>query len=722
MPIYSHLRFITILFFLIFCSSNVHSQTNDSLVIHDLKSKIYQTDEDTARIRLYNEIATLYYNYDQDSMEAYARRAYQLSVKENHIEDLGYSLLNIGRSFYMRCQYDSTIHYYINSLGYFTECDNKVMQGSVLNRIGICYGTLGLYDSSLIYFTRAKILSKNIGDDKKYCEILHNIGIVYKHLGNWEKALEYFEESKEVTQTIYGREELTPYFYEISIIHKIRGDYLSALENCQKALEIAEEFNLLDEQAYVNDELGSIYLAINEYEHALKHFQKVLKYYNTTENKLDISLIYTNMGAVFEEQNKYDSALYFHTKALELQKEMNELRGIALSYFHIGKIFYTVNNYDKALNYLKQAAIIQKNQNIKNELADTYNQLSLLYKQISNHDLAFQYSQMAYNLGEELESIPIMCASSKTMSQYYERKGKYKEAFQYLKLNKQLSDSLLNDSRIKEITSLGLQYDFDKKQKEIEYERDQEKMMYNTDLKQQRWIRNSFILGFLVVLIVGVLLYRSYKIKKKSNEEKEALLKEIHHRVKNNLQMISSLLSLQTSIQKDSKVKEAVLESQNRVKSMALIHQLLYQEESLSKINMNDYIGQLLGFLSSTFAQPDKIIQLEQKIEHLKLDIETSVPLGLIVNELVSNAFKYAFKNTDNGKITVALIKDKSDMIHLVVKDNGTGLPDDFDYEKSNSLGMKLVSILAQQLRGELNITSGEGVTIHLSFKERIRS
>ena len=203
-----------------------------------------------------------------------------------------------------------------------------------------------------------------------------------------------------------------------------------------------------------------------------------------------------------------------------------------------------------------------------------------------------------------------------------------------------------------------------------------------------------------------------------SLEEKEVLLKEIHHRVKNNLQLVISLLQLQSSKFDDPQVVAALDESQGRVQSMAMIHQMLYENEDLSEIELDTYILDLSESIRESFGQMANHIQWEQNTCDLAVNIDTAVPLGLIVNELIYNCFKYAFPENMEGKISLNINVLEDGNYRLTVADNGKGLPADFKQRKKKSLGMRLVEALSRQLDGRAEYTAGvKGTEVNVYFR-----
>lgn len=200
-----------------------------------------------------------------------------------------------------------------------------------------------------------------------------------------------------------------------------------------------------------------------------------------------------------------------------------------------------------------------------------------------------------------------------------------------------------------------------------------------------------------------------------SLREKETLIREIHHRVKNNLQIISSLLSLQRGYVEDEYSLDLLHEAQTRVKSMALVHEKLYRSEELSHINMQHYVDSLTRDLLATYNQQG--VDLNLDLDEVQINIETAIPLGLIINELVSNSLKYAFKGVDDGKIDLSL-KEYTEGYQLIVKDNGAGLPPALDLDNPKTLGLQLVQSLVGQLDGKLEVFNADGVSFKITFKE----
>jgi two-component sensor histidine kinase len=242
----------------------------------------------------------------------------------------------------------------------------------------------------------------------------------------------------------------------------------------------------------------------------------------------------------------------------------------------------------------------------------------------------------------------------------------------------------------------------------------------------------------ILILLIGILFYNNNLSKKREYElsvrndqiqnqtklienslkEKEILLKEVHHRVKNNLQIISSIINIQNDKTKDTKTKEILDELKLRISSIALTHQMLYQKGSMSEVLLNEYINNLVNQINISFDNQTVKIETAYVSPDIKLNIDLAIPLGLLVNEIITNAFKHAFKEKESGLIKVK-VSIEGNNIKINVKDNGVGLPANYKdlLEEKQSLGFELIAILAEQINAHLSFKNNTGTEIEISFK-----
>jgi len=251
-------------------------------------------------------------------------------------------------------------------------------------------------------------------------------------------------------------------------------------------------------------------------------------------------------------------------------------------------------------------------------------------------------------------------------------------------------------------------------------EKDNTIQLQKTQIQRQKASQTLIIIISGLLLLYLVLLYKAVKnnrrknqLLQQQNEEKEFLLKEIHHRVKNNLEIVSSLLALQSSRISDPKISEAMQKSQQRVQSMSMIHQKLYQGKSLTIIEMKDYFENLGNQIINSFDAQDRV-EITYPMQTLDLDVDLAVPIGLIVNELLTNSLKYAFPNGASGRIEVSL-KEVEETLYLNVSDNGIGQPES-ERKSGTGFGTQLIQLLTRQLEGKMRLCHKAGMSVTFEF------
>jgi two-component sensor histidine kinase len=269
----------------------------------------------------------------------------------------------------------------------------------------------------------------------------------------------------------------------------------------------------------------------------------------------------------------------------------------------------------------------------------------------------------------------------------------------------------MSKMQLEEAESLKAQYEDEKKENQI--------ALQEAQLSQERYKFWAVLGGLFLAVVAGLFLFQLAQKLRKRNEEKEFLIKEIHHRVKNNLQILSSLLHLQSRQITDDTALEAVREGQNRVDAMGLIHQKLYMGDNVAKVEMKDYLEQFGENMLDSFGIEGDRVKLEYDLQPLYLDVDTAIPLGLIINELTTNSLKYAFPDGRPGVITIALWKNDQNHLCLKVSDNGVGLANALKDDKSTSFGTNLVQILSKKLKGKMDVVSMEqGYSTQIEFEK----
>ena len=569
--------------------------------------------------------------------------------------------------------------------------------------LGFYFSSFEQFDSSVYYYQKALELEPEIKDNKRMARMLNNLGLMYEYQGKYDLAI----------------------------------DALLRSNNFQKAFNNPSVgINLLN--------IGLIYSKTGDQKEAILSYNEALNYLEGEENRDKKATTLKNIGDSKIELNQFDSAREYYEKSRALQlalQDSNKLSGIELSLFSLES---NNNNWKKAKLHLDNSFNYFPHINGSKKLLMYLHssKANLILNQLDSPQKkdalsALRSLNKAYEISKEVNLLDDQSKLAYKLNLVHSILNNYKKAHQFLTEHNELNDSLISKEKVKTIAQLKTQYNTEKKELEIEFLNKENQLQAdniakNIELQQkQKTIIVVLIAGLIAIAIFLVIIFKLYREKIKSNrelaekndkilqqnKEKEVLLKEIHHRVKNNLQIISSLLDLQSRSIDNPLTKAAVNDGQNRVKSMALIHQLLYQNEGAGIIVFQDYLEKLISQIKTTQLDSRKIqtnISLPKDIE---FDIDTAIPLGLIITELLTNAFKYAFQDRENGTISISLTQEDQKHYTLLVEDNGKGLPNNFDLKKAKSLGIRLVKTLSKQLKGNVTYHNQEGAKFILYFE-----
>ncbi|WP_291785673.1 histidine kinase dimerization/phosphoacceptor domain -containing protein [Cecembia sp.] len=570
------------------------------------------------------------------------------------------------------------------------------------------------------------------------------------HSRNLNKSLEIIhqglEEVRKVKHKLWeGRMQVTQGAILLRMEELDQAELV--LLSAKEKIPEEEAWLLLTNLGYVHERRGDLSKAFEYATQTLKLGEKNL-------DKKAMAMAYSDMSNLFWKQGKFEKGAEYGKNSIALFEERG-LYDLDFDFtLHVlGNNLVELQRYDEALTYFKRSAMIGEKYGFYNNLSDTYIALTALYSQIGDFENAEKSGQEALKYAELLQNDFMVVRSLlslgqaknlvqdypsaetyllrslntageffgdrfylsliyQELSKAYEGQNNIIKSFEAYKKFHELNAQVFNSEADQRIAQLQTELDVSQKESTIS--------LQTAKLKQQANIQAFTLLLTGLMVFFLFFLYRVFVKRKKysfllekKNREKEFLLKEIHHRVKNNLETISSLLSLQTAQIEDQELQDIMIESQNRVQSMGMIHQNLYQGDNLAAIEMKQYFFNLGRYIIDTF-DANKRVTFECAMEPFELDVDRAIPIGLIVNELVTNSLKYAFPGNGNGKITVSLSEFNSHL-HLKVTDDGIG----FDREsesKGTGFGTQLVNLLTKQLDGKMTLITTKGTQIFFEF------
>ena len=585
-------------------------------------------------------------------------------------------------------------------------------------------------DSAFYFAEVGYQYAKSKGLKKEMASLLNLQGASFWYQGNYSKAIHYYTQSLDLKQEVGDKKGIAGALLNLGNIYSDQGNYAQAIDNYTEALKVYEQFDDKDRIADCLNNIGIIYQEQDRYEDALKYHKRSLKLNQETANRKAEARALSNIGISYFRLEKSEEALDYYQKSLAIRKAIEDNRGIATCINNIGKVFTLNKKYDSAFSYYQRSLEINRNLKDKFGMAVTYNSIGDNYKKQKKYVEAIGYSKKTLAIGQDIGHIILTRDAAKALYESYKLLGESQNALNMHELYMQTRDSIASESNKNEMIHQEYKYEYDKQKiadslsflKQNEFN----EIKHQADLAKQRHIRNILILGIGLLSILGIIIYGSYRRKKKDNivitqqkleltrknEEKTAMLKEIHHRVKNNLQVVNSLLKFQSKEIEDDRVVSMFKDAQNRVLSMALLHEKLYRSDDLRHIDAAEHIELLVEDLVRTY-MVGKTIKSHIEIEAIDIGINTLVPLGLIVNEIITNALKYAFVKSDIGGIYVKIYATSPTTFEMIIGDDGIGWNPEHTTE---GIGEKLINAFVKQLKGTITRLERRGTFFKVMF------
>lgn len=666
-----------------------------------------------------------------DKKKSFENAELALSISDSiyYRRGMAFSYNALGNYYMSNRNYKEAIVNYNNGVEVFNELNDFKNVGLAKSDAGICYCISGDLESGLRLFKETLIIYKEINYIDGLADIYNYLGNVYELIGENESSERSYLNSLELLSEAGNIVKKANLLNNLGIYYNGQSNYYKSLECYLNAFQIYDSIDNNEYMSIALNGIGNVYSNINEDSLALEYYARSLEIAMRLKDNETIAHCITNMASIESRAANYAEALKLYNEAYDLLEVLDLKNDMSSNLVNQGITYRHLNYFKESIIVCNKSLSIAKEIGSKDDECSAQMNLSITYFMMGDYVTAKNKSIIALKLAKQLGVLTYQTELNELLSKIYEKEGKFNIALKYFKEFKSIEDSLLNEKNIKRIAGLENRYEFDKEKQAIYLEQQKNELVHNEKLKQKTQQRDAFIVGFVFILVLVLVIYYGYIQKKKTNillveqnliiskqkEEKELLIKEIHHRVKNNLQIITSLFDLQMNTTNNQETKSALIDGLNRVKSVGLIHQLLHQSNDLVKIDFKDFTNKLIDHITG-FATEKPINKTIIIPEGIMFNIETSINLGLIINELLTNTFKYAFCDNDGCSVSICLNRINEEKYNLIISDNGIGLPDGYRPEESTSLGFKLVYTFAEQLSGNISYEYDNGAKFTLVF------
>jgi two-component sensor histidine kinase len=596
------------------------------------------------------------------------------------------------------------------------------------------------YELAMVGFRQA-------GNRNKEADMLKMVASMHQLQGKHELAVCEAQQVLEM-QRATGNGYLHHIYDLLAEIQGKRGYFREALQFGFDAIQCARATKDTSNLGLYYLRIGSCFKNLKQFKESLQYLRQSLQRSQRAGHTRYAYFAAGQIADILTSQHQEKEALLFMRKVVAETPPVDE-RSQWVAFKYLALCHLALKRYALTENYYLQMLTLEKSPAIPDMYrSDFYQQLGDFYLATSKYDKAHAYLEKGLALSAQL-SLLQRADSHLSLFKADSARNNLREAIAHYQQYKVINDSIFNETKSKQVASLQIEYETKEKEQNIALLTKKNEVQ-QARMKQKELQQNSVIVVALLLGLLSVVIYNRYRLKRQSNrllqsqkeeirekntvlewllsekedlithkdtllEEKEMLLREIHHRVKNNLQIVMSLLNSQTRYLQDDKALTAIKESHQRVRAISLIHQKLYQAERVALIDMAAYIRELTEHLGDSFDAQDRI-RFDLTVAPLELDVALAVPLGLIINEAVTNSIKYAFPGGRAGTVAVTWVAVDGENNLLTITDNGIGVGSDFDPGRSQTMGMSLMKGLSKQIKGTFRLESIGGLTITVLF------
>ena len=701
---------------------------------------------DSDRINYQLELAEYYikkpgtFKADLDNARLYIARARQLNEKLKSKQAEGHILLEEGSL--------------AREYGPSPQGKEKLTQAIALLKNGhdgcllaSAYRNLAYYydgDNPKDWGTKIDLLTqsatfyKQCGNSMRAAATCQHLAEMYVDTGNFEMSKKYIEEGLALYNSVH--------YPEVQGLYCLMGDAYFGLSDYDKAIDyylqsltVSAKLKKVTMQTCESDNhLGLALYELGQSGKALPYFEVALKIANEHRDPGSMVSIARNIANCYIKLNEPGKALAVFDSNVGVYTRTPVSEAIKLRIDNTYLVILTfLNQTDRASVYVDEILHLSASPTIgKFDISKCYSAIIGYYFSTKNYSRA---SEFLAKFQQVVEQTKIPASRAQYLAYAFRLdsvKGDYRSAFIHQSQYKALEDSLFSEKKSRQIAQLQTEFETQQKEDEIRLKSQDIKLLTQgatlgkAQLQQAKLVRDLTLAGTVVFILIAGMQYRRYREKQKTNllitdknraleklvAEKEWLLREVHHRVKNNLHTVICLLESQAAyLENDALV--AVESSQHRIFAMSLVHQRLYQSADIQTVDIANYLSEFIMYLRESFGSPANIT-FQQDIGSIRLDVSQAIPLALIVNEAATNAIKYAFPKNRQGVIRITLVHEAGDSIRLSIKDNGVGIPEIVQSGNLNSLGLELIRGLTDDLKGKVQFVVNNGTSVIVLFNK----
>ncbi|MFZ1809357.1 MAG: sensor histidine kinase [Cyclobacteriaceae bacterium] len=629
----------------------------------------------------------------------------------------GRAFMMVGKFYWVNGQYNQGLQHFHQSVTIAKSINDHDTWSKSTDLIANTYYYQAYYDSAEYYFQNAYQIAEKVNDLEGMILILHNTSLMYHRKGDFKKTIEYIFKGEEIQDKLPQNERHIESFGAMGSL---------MIDSIYYREAINDELKNLNHYVSIKDSM-SIY---NAYYNIAKSYRQLLDHKKAARYFVKVCVIMEKMGLIpewnmvakdYSDANMKDSAFYYHYQSKRDIKKATSPNA-AYSLELLGESHLHFNQLDSALYYYTMALNMSYVMNNRLTFTGIHRRLVRVHTLLGNYEMAEHHLDTGLELAKEIALIheKNLLNEGKFL---YETKGDYKKALFYSEKFKDYLDSINRQEVAVNLTRLQVEFKTAKKESELK-EVTQNYLLTEEKIKIRNLQMGLSLISLVLFGSFGGFYFTRFREKKKisetlekQNNEKEALLHEIHHRVKNNLQIISSLINIKSRSANEETI-ELLNDLNNRIYSLGLIHEMLYKSDHLGAVDLKAYLTEQSRLTLTSLELKRDTIDLQMDLDEIETNFDVAIALGLISNELITNAIKYAFPTAQQKKIICLTLRKTIDRLHFIISDNGCS---GTNPEIKKSFGLKFVEQLVKsKLKGEMNITYKNGLKVEMVLRPKL--
>ena len=694
---------------------------------------------DTLRVDALNALASVLHSTDYERAVETARSAAELSAAIAYRFGEAKAYQNIALSSWANGRYNDALASHKKAIDMFVTHGFDGELAEAYNKLGLVHFYIAGYDKATDFLNKSVERYRVKKDTGNLARVLNNLGLVYDTRGEYGISTKYFIESLQLNLNFRQLRDQQNRTYGRSMIHENEFINDQVLEDRLKQIEKLKSEGPTYQLAHLYVEIAEAYYFLKEMPKAIPYYELALTNYEQLHDPVFMGHCLRDLAECYEALEDYGKALDLFQQAAEVYRKKKNYIRYSSVVAQIANLHYLAGEPEQSIEWHKRSIALEDSLMHRAALSKSKAIVAGVLAEQNQLDEALTYAREAYETAVEIGSKLRIELAARRLYEVLKARGETAEALAYLEESARLRQEFDDELTNREVAELQIEFETSKKQEQI----DQLSQIASLNASVLGLQKQMIVLLSLSLLAIAVLLVfvngRLRKIKKlntsidghrtqileqnkvleRRGREKELLIGEIHHRVKNNLQIISSLLRLQQRNMADDSARVAFFEGQNRVQSMSLLHQRLYQQGTHESVDLKSYTQDILDHLLRVYKVSRSEIDVNAACDPISLNVDTAVTFGLVINEVYSNIFKHAYRQGRHLAVSFEA-RQKDNEVVVTVADNGPGFPAGVEKVKGN-FGLNLIRMMVGELNGRAafdNLPKG-GALVTIAFADQ---